>query len=424
MSLSTLQRQFQQLDHWLSHYATLWQPEPFKHPQLAWEADHPALAQWLRQLSDHDTQRLEQDQQARQAALLQYLPDLQQLHCASQLTPQQSTQLSSSASTNTATIKQELPSHFNTGIPGRKWQQSLAFSHALPRVATPLLDWCCGKGHLTRIISWQHNISAIGLEWNRQLCEAGNQLASQQQLDIKLLQQDVLSDDKGSQDALANCQQAVALHACGDLHNRLLHQACGAKTPMISIAPCCYHLIASEHYQPLSTRASTSELLGLGLKRDHLRLAVQETVTAPRGDTRRRLKLNQWRLGLDALLHTELKQSDYLPVASLSKQLLHGSFKDFCLHVADLKHLPLASVCSDWKQQHWDDYQQQGAERLQAVQRLEILRHHFRRPLELWLALDRALLLEEHGYRVSLSEFCARQLTPRNLLLHAERIAP
>ena len=55
------------------------------------------------------------------------------------------------------------------------------------------------------------------------------------------------------------------------------------------------------------------------------------------------------------------------------------------------------------------------------MRNLELLRGLFRRPLEVWLLLDRALYLQEQGYRVRLGQFCPAQLTPRNLLLLAER---
>jgi hypothetical protein len=52
---------------------------------------------------------------------------------------------------------------------------------------------------------------------------------------------------------------------------------------------------------------------------------------------------------------------------------------------------------------------------------MELVMHVFRRPLELWLVLDRALYLQEQGARVALGEFCAKHLTPRNIFIHAER---
>jgi hypothetical protein len=54
------------------------------------------------------------------------------------------------------------------------------------------------------------------------------------------------------------------------------------------------------------------------------------------------------------------------------------------------------------------------------VMRLSIVRHAFRRPLEIWLVLDLACYLEQQGYSVSIGSFCDRQLTPRNLLISAQ----
>jgi hypothetical protein len=48
------------------------------------------------------------------------------------------------------------------------------------------------------------------------------------------------------------------------------------------------------------------------------------------------------------------------------------------------------------------------------------VRFLFRRPLEIWLALDRALLLQEQGYAVQLGTFCAPHVTPRNLLIQGK----
>ncbi len=62
-----------------------------------------------------------------------------------------------------------------------------------------------------------------------------------------------------------------------------------------------------------------------------------------------------------------------------------------------------------------------GWKRLAMVRNLELVRALFRRPLELWLLLDRCLYLVEQGYSVRLGEFCPTSLSPRNLLILAER---
>jgi hypothetical protein len=51
--------------------------------------------------------------------------------------------------------------------------------------------------------------------------------------------------------------------------------------------------------------------------------------------------------------------------------------------------------------------------------RLSVVRHAFRRALEVWLVADLASYLDARGYAVEIGQFCARQLTPRNVLISA-----
>ena len=138
--------------------------------------------------------------------------------------------------------------------------------------------------------------------------------------------------------------------------------------------------------------------------------------TAPLHDLiarRIRERLQQWRLGFDAL-QRELRGSDsYMPVPSMTGAMANLSFRDFCRHCADLKQVELAAGID------YDHFETVGRIRFNEVSRYDLVRQLFRRPLELWLALDRCLFLVEHGYAVRLSEFCTRELTPRNLWIHA-----
>ncbi len=121
------------------------------------------------------------------------------------------------------------------------------------------------------------------------------------------------------------------------------------------------------------------------------------------------------RLAFD-LLQRQLRQSDdYLPTPSLPSAWLDKPFADYCRDLAALKGLSTVG------EQDWAQLEAAGWQRLAEVRNLELLRGLFRRPLELWLVLDRALYLEEQGYRVRLGQFCESPLTPRNLMLLAER---
>ena len=93
--------------------------------------------------------------------------------------------------------------------------------------------------------------------------------------------------------------------------------------------------------------------------------------------------------------------------------MLVGTFDDFCQWACDKKGLALVDKSI------FAHYQQRGWQRRELNSRIELVTHAFRQLLERWLLLDRILFLEQHGYRVNLSEFCAHEITPRNAFIDA-----
>ena len=65
-------------------------------------------------------------------------------------------------------------------------------------------------------------------------------------------------------------------------------------------------------------------------------------------------------------------------------------------------------------------YLKQGEHSFVKYQQIELVRMLFRRALELWLVLDRAMFLEENGYRCDIFEFCESSVSPRNLMIDAK----
>ncbi|MDQ4171960.1 methyltransferase, partial [Pseudomonas aeruginosa] len=193
---------------------------------------------------------------------------------------------------------------------------------------------------------------------------------------------------------------------------RLLRLASQAGCRQLAVAPCCYNRIPGPFYQPLSQTAGRS-LLALSL--DDLRLPLSETVTASQRVRRQRDQSMARRLGFD-LLQRELRGIDqYLSVPSLPVAWLERPYADYCRELAALKGLPEPAA------RDWQALEAAGWKRLAMVRNLELVRALFRRPLELWLLLDRCLYLVEQGYSVRLGEFCPTFLSPRNLLILAER---
>ncbi len=394
MPARDVEARFQALDRFLIEHQGLWRPRPFTQRQLAWEHPHPELAQWLRQRSLDDAEASHNDPHDLPA-------------------PAPYPQLAAQA--RLLSVVDKLPSHplpparhrLNVDVPGRKWQQIEAFGAALQFAQTPRhwLDWCAGKGHLGRRLL-QDGQHLTCLEHDPALIASGQALSEHHGLPVIHRLQDVMGEVAISPD-----HTPVALHACGDLHVRLLQLASAAGCKQLAVAPCCYNRINAEAYHAVSSAGRASSLQ---LSVDDLGLPLSETVTAGKRVRWQRDRSMARRLGFDHLQRQLRGCDEYLPTPSLPASWLDKPFADYCRELANLKGLSTGD-------QDWAALEACGWQRLAEVRNLELVRGLFRRPLELWLVLDRALFLTESGYRVDVGSFCEPALTPRNLMVLAER---
>ncbi|WP_339232142.1 methyltransferase [Pseudomonas sp. FSL L8-0168] len=394
MRAKDVEARFQALDAFLIEHQGLWRPRPFTQLQLPWETEHPELSRWLRQRSLAEAEASHNQPHDLPA-------------------PAPFPQLAARALRLGAVDK--LPTHtleparhrLNVDVPGRKWQQIEAFGAALTFAQTPAhwLDWCAGKGHLGRRLL-QPGQQLTCLEHDPALIASGQALSDRHDLHATHHLQDVMADV-----AIQPEHTPVALHACGDLHVRLLQLASAAGCKQLALAPCCYNRITADRYQAVSA-AGRASLLQLSI--DDLGLPLSETVTAGNRVRQQRDTSMARRLGFDQLQRQVRGCDDYLPTPSLPASWLDKSFADYCQELASLKGLSTGV-------QDWQALEAHGWQRLAEVRNLELVRGLFRRPLELWLVLDRALFMVEQGYNVEVGSFCEPSLTPRNLMVLAER---
>ncbi|EIK67192.1 hypothetical protein PseBG33_0335 [Pseudomonas synxantha BG33R] len=394
MRAKDVEARFQALDAFLIEYQGLWRPRPFTQLQLPWETEHPELSQWLRRRS---------------------LAEAEASHNQPYDLPAPAPFPQLAAHALRLSTVDKLPTHtleparhrLNVDVPGRKWQQIEAFGAALTFAQTPAhwLDWCAGKGHLGRRLL-QPGQRLTCLEYDPALIASGQALSDHHSLPAAHCLQDVMTDV-----AIDPEHTPVALHACGDLHVRLLQLASAAGCKQLALAPCCYNRINAERYQALSA-AGRASLLPLSI--DDLGLPLSETVTAGNRVRQQRDTSMARRLGFDRLQRQLRGCDDYLPTPSLPTSWLDKSFADYCRELANLKNLSTG-------EQDWPALEAHGWQRLAEVRNLELVRGLFRRPLEMWLVLDRALFLSEQGYNVEVGTFCEPTLTPRNLMVLAQR---
>lgn len=404
---------FAELDAWLLEHQALWRPRPFTTVHLPWEADWPELANWLRSRTLEQAEAAHNQPHLLEGAPRPFAQLAQRALELSQLPLYQPAVDARLSSTRSTTEQRQIADLLSRHIPGRKWQQITHFAacvrHGWGHPATHWLDWCAGKGHLGRLLAWQTGKPLTCLERDPQLNRQGAELGRQLGVSSIHLDADVLDPDSWPQ--LQTEHSVVALHACGQLHMTLLEQAARRGCRQLALSPCCYNRIESASYQPMSARARAS---ALRLSREDLGLPLQESITAGQRVRRLRDQSMAWRLAFDIWQRQARGVDQYLPTPSRPESALAQGIAHFCRDLAAHHGLQLREP------EDWQALEQQGWQRLAEVRNLELVPGLFRRPLEIWLLLDRALYLQECGYQVRLGQFCESTLTPRNLLLLAE----
>ena len=430
------------LERLLLDHAPLWQASTFREARPAWCADHPALCTALLALDDVTLDALTADSALALGWLLPMLPALKPLATLTDLpfvvrdlnasvvgsdsfpaleTIDSSTSVNASDSFVSAAASDraaargsppegrrfdEAGARANRDIPGRKVGQIDAFVAAVGKPQGPLVEWCAGKGHLGRRFLTRWGGEALAVERNATLCDQGETLARRVRDPQRFLVADVMA--AASAETLRGAH-AVALHACGDLHRRLVEAAAQVAAPAIDLAPCCYQLTARETYQPLFAPSP------LRLDRNALKLAVTETVTATPRDAMVSAQGSAWKLAFVALREA-LQGLGYQPFRPVPASWQGDGFAHYLQRLAAREAVCLPAgldldVCEAW-----------GWQRHRESRRLQLVRLAFRRAIEVWLLCDLGAWLEKQGYSVELREFCARSLTPRNLLLSARLI--
>lgn len=384
----SLAGRFDALDCVLLAHRNLWHPAPYRDSAPPWIESHGRLHASVLALDDTQVSALESDDKALQCWLAGHLPDLRGIHSLLQW-PE-------------PPHDHRLPEpRWVRDIPGRKVSQISAFLEALTiQPKGEWLEWCAGKGHLGRLMALQHGVSVHSLEWNDVLCRAGSTLAARHgpSVNQRFHVQNVM-DEKAL--AYLGGRRTMALHACGDLHRKLLLSARKHGAAGVAVVPCCHHLTRDE------MRVSASGCGALQLSRDDLRLAVTATRTASRREQREqeraRLYKEGWRLWAEQAGRHYGQGLRPVPAA-----WSRGTFEDYAALLSRRESvlLPMAGEAARWLSL--------AARTLAERKRLSLVRHAFRRALENWLVIDLALAT---GGAAEVSAFCPTSLTPRNLMI-------
>lgn len=396
---------FLKIDSFLVQTEALWRYQPFQHltqsfpsSRYPWRDEYVLVSQFLDNIANDEISSLRENHG--DSWLDALLPELAHMRRMAKFPLSHS-----SSSVNVS----QLPPHLIRGIPGRKVSQLEAMASAVVATnrGTQWLEWCAGKGYLGRILASTTQKKVVSFEYQTALCEAGQSFALQHRLPITFVQGDAFLSS--SKQAIAPDTHALALHACGDLHVKLIQYGTELQIPALTLAPCCYHLIASDNYVPMSNTCRNAQLK---LTKEELRIPLQETVTGGQRVKRHRQQEMIYRLGVDLIFREYFGDVDYVPIPSIKKSLLAQGFKHFVCWAAQHKGRYIGEL-------DFDDYFCRAEQKFYQMEKISLVQQPFYSILEAWVVLDKVLYLQQHNYQVQLRQFCSKQITPRNLLIQA-----
>lgn len=405
----------------LQSHRRFWIERPFVRTTLSWERDCSGLAQWLRTRSLEDVTRYEGSAEALASDAPDPLPQL--IAAGDRLT-----KIAGSSwvpSSNTMRFPTRSDTARDRGVSRRKHVQIerlAAIVKSLPP-SSHWVDWCAGKGHLGRRIATWLGRSVVFIERDVGLCQAGQELDAAWGTRGTWIPSDV--HDRACHEWLEGAG-VIALHACGDLHRRLIEVAIERGSAAVVLAPCCYHRGCTSSgmgtadawsappppitYLPRSIAGTTCDP---EIDEHALRLATSGQVVASPAKAARRERAELYRVVLsEAVARATGRDFTPVPLPSLPHAWFAGSPEAFVERAARRFRLPA-------RPGDVPELMEPATERLRITRALGLVRSVFRRPIEAWLVADLAMRLAERGYEAEVVEWCGTDVTPRNLAILA-----
>jgi hypothetical protein len=407
----------QALAQWLAACQPLWQPRPFTGTDPDWVTGLRDLGAWLLDIGargDAAVDALHATLSEAPFATLDGAPDTWQA-------------LVAEAAHHTTWAEWQGPAAPSTprpaGIPDRKWREIEGFTAAVARadaLATPsdtsfapwIADWCAGKAHVGRTLARSLGARLWALDHDEALARDAAALAEADGVTLRFDRCDLRTSPPAAPPRPLGW--VVGMHACGGLGNRMLEFALAVDAPAVALAPCCLHRHHDAPGWPICS--ATARATGLTLDHAALRLATADEVVARPTLRRRRRRDEAFRQAIDLRLREVSGHDAHHPLGTLPAGWFELDFAAFADRVGDRLGRDLGPPDA------LPATLREGTRRATRARALGAVRALFRRPLELFAALDRAVWLAEQGRRARLAAFCPRDVTPRNLLITSTRL--
>jgi methyltransferase family protein len=301
----------------------------------------------------------------------------------------------------------------------RKREQVDAFAAIVAPLATRatrVVDVGSGHGHLTRAIAHQLALPVVGLERDATLARRARVLSSsasprghEPPREATFAITDVLRDGL----VLREGDCVIGLHACGELGDAMVTTVAPARGATLALVGCCLQKRRQGSRRPLRVAPGLAEPLDLprGLLGLSNLVASDDGVEATRAEN---LAARERRLALHRLL-SEVSGPLRLgaEIDGLNRRVAQRDLSLLVARAFALRHRPVPSPATVDEAASWARVEHARSRRLSVPRAL------LARVLEVYVLLDRAAYLVDHGFAVEVGALFPVAISPRNLALVA-----
>lgn len=281
-----------------------------------------------------------------------------------------------------------------------------------------VIDIGGGVGFLAQTLCNQYKHKVVSIDMNTEFQKTGIERHQKNAKDPsnKVLFKNMKVEAGGEFAKLlsSNCFP-IGLHTCGNLALEILRHSSEAKVPALVNFGCCYHTLTSEHQQNISEFARKAK--PLVMTKFALTLSCRAHRKMDEKDYDLKQKVKFYRYAIHILLHDHYDMKKLVTLGNSNPKLYDESFG---VYVYDqLKRVSVGPKHSIEELNAW----YANPELTKLIERMlaaGLIRNALGRAMELYLLLDRAIYLEERGYKVQVQEFFDEELSPRNIGITAE----
>ncbi len=267
-----------------------------------------------------------------------------------------------------------------------------------------------GIGHLAQSLANHYHLKTTSLDLDPVMQQTGRERQENNQ--VEYIQVKVEASDEKFNSVLTKKTMTLGLHTCGPLANHQIKASCSNHIKGLISFGCCYEKL---QHDPASQNISqTARNLKEPITFNYfaLTLATRAHRKMHEKDYELKLKVKYFRYGIHILLHDEYETKELVSLGNSSPKLYDESFGDYVIEQFRRINLPLRHTKEELNAFYAEPARQDLIWKMLVA---GLIRNAFGRLMELYILLDRALYLEEHGYQVQLLEFFDEPISPRNL---------